>query len=64
MLWINEEGRELDGWDALVKKATRVEAKAKIQAFVSHDIDQQCHRGNRPMHTTVIKAQGPIYEGP
>lgn len=38
-LWIDEEGRELDGWSALVKKATRAEAKAKIQASVSRDTD-------------------------
>ena len=55
-LWVDEEGRELDGWDALVKKATRAEAKAKMQASVSRDIDQQCHRGSRPMHTTAAKA--------
>ena len=55
-LWIDEEGRELDGWSALVKKATRAEAKAKIQASVSRDTDQYCHRGNRPMHTTAAKA--------
>ena len=56
-LWIDEEGRELDGWDSLVKRATRAEAKAKMQASVSRDIDQHCHRGNRTMHTTAGKAQ-------
>ena len=56
-LWINKEGRKLDGWNALIKKATRAEAKAKMQASISRDIDQQCHRSNRPMHTTAAKAQ-------
>ena len=44
-------------WDSLVKRATRAETKAKMQASVSHDDDQHCHQGNRPMHTTAIKAQ-------
>ena len=40
-----------------VKRATRAEAKAKMQASVNHDIDQHCHQGNRTMHTTTVKAQ-------
>ena len=35
----------------------RTEAKAKIQASASRNIDQYCHRGNQPMHITVVKAQ-------
>ncbi len=52
-LWIVEEGRELDGWDDLIKKATRAEAKAKIQG--NRDLDQRCPRGNRPIYTTIGK---------
>ena len=36
-LWIDEKAEELDGSSALVKKATKAEAKAKIQAPVSRD---------------------------
>ena len=56
-LWIDEEGRDLDGWNALIKKAIRAKAKAKIQASASRDLDQPCHRGNRPVHTSAAKAQ-------
>ena len=56
-LWIDEEGRELDGWDSLVKRATRAEAKATMQASVSRDINQHCHQGNRTMHTTAGNVQ-------
>ena len=56
-LWIDEKGRELDGWDSLVKKTTRAKAKAKMQAFVSRNIDPYCHQGNRTMHTITVKAQ-------
>ena len=38
-------------------KAMRAEAKTKIQASVSRDIDQHCHWGNWTMYTTVVKAQ-------
>ena len=55
-LWIDEKGQELDGWSALVKKATKAEVKAKIQASVSRNTDQHCHQGSRLMHTTAAKA--------
>lgn len=43
-LWIDKEGRELDGWKKLIKKATRAKAKAKMQLASSHNIDQCCYR--------------------
>ena len=45
-LWIDKEGQDLDGWNALIKRALQAEAKAKIQASASRDLDQNCHRGN------------------
>lgn len=38
-LWIDEESWKLDSWNALVKKKTKAKAKAKMQAFVSHNIN-------------------------
>ena len=35
----------------------RAEAKAKMQASVSRDINQHCHWGKQRMHTTVVKVQ-------
>ena len=56
-LWIDEENQDLDGWNALIKRTIRAEAKAKIQASASRDLAQQCHRGNRPVHTSAAKAR-------
>lgn len=61
-LWIDKEDQELDGWDALAKRATRVKAKAKIQASISQDIYQYCHQGNRLLHTLAAKTQ--LTKGP
>lgn len=58
-LWIDKEGRDLDGWNALIKRGTQAEAKAKIQASASRDLDQHCHRGNRLLYTSAAKAQAP-----
>ena len=58
-LWINKEDQDLDGWNALIKRATRAKAKAKIQASASRDLDQQCHWGKRPVYTSAAKAQAP-----
>lgn len=55
-LWIDDKSRELDDWDALVKKATRVKAKAKMQASANHDINQQYHQDNQSIHTIAAKA--------
>ena len=56
-LWIDEKSRELDGWDSLVKRVLRAEAKAKMQASVSRDIGHHYHRGNQTIHTIAVKAQ-------
>lgn len=57
-LWIVEEGRELDGWDDLVKKATRAEAKTKLQPTPTiREIDQGRPQGNRPSQVTMDKNQ-------
>ena len=56
-LWIDKEGQNLDGWNALIKKTIRAKAKAKIQASASRDFDQQCHQGNRLVHTSAAKAE-------
>ncbi len=45
-LWIDEESQEQLGWDNLIKKATKAEAKAKLQGPSSRDLDQRCPRGN------------------
>ena len=55
-LWIDQEGQDLDGWNALIKRTIWAEAKVKIQASASRDLDQSCNRGNRPVHTLVAKA--------
>lgn len=55
-LWIDKEGRELDGWKKLIKKATRAKAKAKMQLASRHNIDQCCYRGSQPVHTSLDKA--------
>lgn len=51
----DEEEREQDGWEDLIKKATRAEAKARMQLSASRDMDQRCHRGNRPVHASLDK---------
>ena len=56
-LWIDKEGQDLDGWNALIKKAIQAKAKAKIQASASRDLDQQCHQRNQSVHILSAKAQ-------
>lgn len=56
-LWIDEEGRELDGWKDLIKKVTRAEAKAGMQPPANREMDQRCQRGNRPAYVTAAKVQ-------
>ena len=49
---MDERRKKLDSWDELIAKATRAEAKASLQlSFTIRDIDQSCHRRNRPVHT-------------
>ena len=49
---MDEQGRELDSWKELIAKATRAEAKAGLQPSPTiRDMDQRCHRRNRPVHT-------------
>ena len=55
-LWINEKGRELDGWEELIWKATRAKAKAKMQSASSRDMDQRCYCGNWLVHASLDKA--------
>lgn len=45
-LYINKEARDLDGWNTLIKKATQVEVKTKIQASASRNLNQQYYKGN------------------
>ena len=59
-LWIDKKSRDLDGWNALIKKAIRAEVKAKIQASASQDLDQPCHWSNQPVHTLAAKAQAQL----
>lgn len=40
----------------MVKKAIRVETKAKIQISVSRDINQNYHKGNWSIHIPTAKA--------
>ena len=55
-LWIDEEGRELDGWEELIRKATRAEANAEMQTPASRDMDQRCYHRSRPVHASLDKA--------
>lgn len=55
-LWIDEKGQKLDDWNVLVKKAAKAEAKAKMQASASRNINQQCQRDNQLIYTIVAKA--------
>ena len=59
-LQIDKKGRDLDGWNALIKRAIRTEVKAKIQASASRDLDQPCYRSNRPVHTLAAKVQAQL----
>lgn len=54
-MWIDKEGRKLESWSILVKKAVKTEAKAKIQTSISRDTNQHYHWGNRPIHTIAAK---------
>lgn len=36
-LWIDKKGQNLDGWNALIKKAIWAKVEAKIQASASQD---------------------------
>ncbi len=46
-LWIDEDSRELLARDNLVKKLSRVEAKAKIQN--NRDLNQRCYWDKWPL---------------
>ncbi len=55
-LWIVKEGQKLDGWDDLIKKATRAEAKTKLQSiFTIREINQGCPQGNRPSQVSTSR---------
>lgn len=45
-LWIVKKNQKLDGWNSLVKKATRAKAKACISD--NNYLDLQFPRGNQP----------------
>ena len=50
--------QEYDDWDELVEKTVDVEAKANLQlSYYSCNIDNRCHKGNRPSHTILSKSQ-------
>lgn len=54
-LWIDKKGRKLDGWDDLVKRATRAESKAHISN--NHHLDQRCLQDTYLIQVTIgIKA--------
>ena len=59
-LWIDKKSQDLDGWNALIKRAIQAEAKAKIQASASRDLNQQCYQGNGLVHTSMTKAQAKL----
>lgn len=54
-LWINKKSWELDSWDVLIKKTTRLKTKAKIQAFTNYNIDQCYHGSNQSMSIRLAK---------
>lgn len=55
-LWIDKEGWKLDGWEELIKKATKVKVKAKMQLTSSHDMDQRSYYKNRPVYASLNKS--------
>ena len=46
----------MDGWEELIRKATRAKAKAKMQLAFSRNMDHGCYRRNRPVHATLNTA--------
>ena len=52
---------ELDSWNKIVEKAVDAEAKAGLRptSYV-RKTDRRCPHGNRPAHTTTVKAQAPL----
>lgn len=56
-LWIDKKCRDIDGWNALIKKALWAKAKVKIQVLASCNINQQCQKDYQPMYTFGAKAQ-------
>lgn len=54
-LWNDEKDQELDGWEKLIRKATRDKVKAKMQSTNSHDIDKHYYYGNRLMYASLEK---------
>ena len=55
-LWINKDGRELNGWEELIRNAIRAKLKAKMQLASSRNIDQRCYCGNWPVYTSLNMA--------
>lgn len=54
---MEQKGRELDGWEELVKKAVNAEAKTDLlPTFLIRNMDQRALHGNCPIHT-IAKAQ-------
>ncbi len=46
---LDHRGRDLNGWEELVKKVGDVEAKANLQSpFYVRDIDTRCPKSHRP----------------
>ena len=59
---MEQRGWELDSWEQLIEKAIETEAKAGLQpSFILREMDQRCHQGNRPAHTTVAKSQASAF---
>ncbi len=49
-LWIANIGEDIP-WDDLIRAANKAEARAKIQG--STHLDQQCHKGKRPLKMSL-----------
>lgn len=54
-LWINKKSWELDNWNALVKKAIKLKAKARIQVLASRNINQCYFQDNQLINTILAK---------
>ena len=52
-LWLEQRGRELDNWDALVDKA--IDSLQPLSIF--QEMDQRCRQNNRLTFTTMAKFQ-------
>ena len=55
---MEQKRQKLDTWEEMMKKVTKVEAKAGFQP-VSYirKIDHRAPRGNRPIYVTAVKVQ-------